>query len=108
MSGNWYRQTIAFSGQLNYDRTFGTNHNFSAILLANGFQQSESAVYHRTSNANLGFLASYNYNHKYYLDLSTAYIHSAKLPPSNRQAFSPSVSLGWRLSREDFLKNSHC
>lgn len=107
VSGNWYRQTIAFSGQLNYDRTFGTNHNFSAILLANGFQQSESAVYHRTSNANLGFLASYNYNHKYYLDLSTAYIHSAKLPPSNRQAFSPSVSLGWRLSREEFLKNSH-
>lgn len=106
VSGNWYRQTIAFSGQLNYDRTFGTNHNFSAILLANGFQQSESAVYHRTSNANLGFLASYNYNHKYYLDLSTAYIHSAKLPPNNRQAFSPSVSLGWRLSREDFLKNS--
>ncbi|PAC30135.1 SusC/RagA family protein [Flectobacillus sp. BAB-3569] len=106
VSGNWYRQMIAFSGQLNYDRTFGTNHNFSAILLANGFQQSESAVYHRTSNANLGFLASYNYNHKYYLDLSTAYIHSAKLPPSNRQAFSPSVSLGWRLSREDFLKNS--
>jgi TonB-dependent SusC/RagA subfamily outer membrane receptor len=37
VSGNWYRQTIAFSGQLNYDRTFGTNHNFSAILLANGF-----------------------------------------------------------------------
>jgi len=106
VSGNWYRQTIAFSGQLNYDRTFGTNHNFSAILLANGFQQSESAVYHRTSNANLGFLASYNYNHKYYLDLSTAYIHSAKLPPNNRQAFSPSVSLGWRLSREDFLKDS--
>lgn len=107
VSGNWYRQTIAFSGQLNYDRTFGTNHNFSAILLANGFQQSESAVYHRTSNANLGLLASYNYNHKYYVDLSTAYIHSAKLPPSNRQAFSPSVSLGWRLSREEFLKNSH-
>ncbi|MDI9866773.1 SusC/RagA family TonB-linked outer membrane protein [Flectobacillus sp. DC10W] len=106
VSGNWYRQTIAFSGQLNYDRTFGSNHNLSAILLANGFQQSESAVYHRTSNANLGFLASYNYNHRYYVDLSTAYIHSAKLPPNNRQAFSPSVSLGWRLSRENFLKDS--
>lgn len=106
VSGNWYRQTIAFSGQFNYDRTFGANHHLSAILLANGFQQSESAIYHRTSNANLGFLASYNYNHKYYLDLSSAYIHSAKLPPNNRQAFSPSISLGWRLSRENFLKDS--
>lgn len=106
VSGNRYRQTLAFSGQLNYDRTFNSNHNVSAILLANGFQQSESAVYHRTSNANLGLLASYNFKHKYYLDLSTAYIHSAKLPPSHRQAFSPSVSLGWRISEEEFFKNS--
>lgn len=106
VSGNRYRQTIAFSGQFNYDRTFNSNHHLSAILLANGFQQSESAIYHRTSNANLGFLASYNFKHKYYLDLSAAYIHSAKLPPSNRQALSPSVSLGWRVSQEDFLRNS--
>lgn len=107
VSGNWYRQTIAFSGQLNYQTTIDTDHHISAILLANGFQQSESAVYHRTSNANLGFLANYNFKHKYYLDFSTAYIHSAKLPPKNRQAFSPSLSLGWRISQEDFLKNSN-
>lgn len=107
VSGNRYRQTIAFSGQLNYDRTYNEAHHLSAILLANGFQQSESAVYHKTSNANLGFLAGYNFKHKYYLDFSAAYIHSAKLPPANRQAFSPSLSLGWRLSQEDFLKNSN-
>lgn len=106
VSGNRYRQTIALSGQFNYDRTFNANHNLSAILLVNGFQQSESAIYHRTSNANLGFLASYNYKQKYYADLSAAYIHSAKLPPSNRQALSPSVSLGWRISEEAFLKNA--
>ena len=106
VSGNRYRQTIAFSGQFNYDRTFNDDHHLSAILLANGFQQSESAIYHKTSNANLGFLASYNYKQKYYLDFSSAYIHSAKLPPNNRQAFSPSISLGWRLSQEGFLKNS--
>jgi TonB-linked SusC/RagA family outer membrane protein len=106
VNGNRYRQTISFSGQFNYDRTFNENHHLSVILLANGFQQAESAVYHKTSNANLGFLASYHFNHKYYVDFSAAYIHSAKLPPSNRQAFSPSISLGWRLSQEGFLKNS--
>lgn len=106
VTGNRYRQTISFSGQFNYDKTFNENHHLSAILLANGFQQAESAVYHKTSNANLGFLASYHFNHKYYVDFSAAFIHSAKLPPSNRQAFSPSISLGWRISQERFLKNS--
>ena len=106
VSGNRYRQTIALNGQLNYDKTFNNAHNVSAIFLVNGFQQSESAVYHRTSNANLGFLTSYNYKQKYYADFTAAYVHSAKLPEKNRQALSPSIALGWRISEESFLKNS--
>ena len=106
VSGNRYRQTIALSGQFNYDRTYNANHHLSAILLVNGFQQSESAIYHRTSNSNLGFLTSYNFKQKYYMDLSAAYVHSSKLPPRTRQALSPSVSLGWRISEESFIKNS--
>ena len=106
VSNNTYRQTIAFSGQLNYERTIGEKHNLTTILLANGFQQSASAVYHRTSNANLGFLANYNFDHKYYVDFSAAYVVSAKLPEANRGALSPSISLGWRISQENFLKNS--
>lgn len=106
VSGNWYRQTIALSGQLDFKRDFNQKHHVSAILLANGYQQSESAIYHRTSNANLGLHASYNYGGKYYADFSAAYIHSAKLPPANRQALSPSLALGWRISEEDFLKDS--
>lgn len=106
VSGNWYRQTIAFSGQFNYDRTYGKNHKLSAILLANGYQQSESAIYHKTNNTNLGFLASYNFASKYYADFTAAYLHSSKLPMGNRQALSPSLSVGWRISGEPFLKNS--
>jgi hypothetical protein len=33
-------------------------------------------------------------------------IHSAKLPEGNRRAFSPTASLGWRISNEKFLRNS--
>ncbi|MFN8431106.1 MAG: SusC/RagA family TonB-linked outer membrane protein [Spirosomataceae bacterium] len=106
VSGNRYRQTVALSGQLNFDRTFNSRHNLSSILLVNGFQQTESAVYHRTSNANLGFLTSYNFSKKYYADLTAAYVHSSKLPDNNRQALSPSIALGWRISEEEFLKNA--
>ena len=32
--------------------------------------------------------------------------HSAKLAPGHRQGFSPSVTLGWKLSNEEWLKDS--
>lgn len=104
VSNSWYRQTIAASGQFNYVNTIGNRHHLSAVLLVNGFQQSESAVYHRVSNANLGLQLGYNLSRTYYIDFSSAVVHSAKLPEGNRTAFSPTVSLGWRLSNEPFMR----
>ena len=106
ISNSWYRQTISFSGQLNYRNSIDTRHNFSAMLIAGGFQQSISAVYHRASNANLGLHAGYNYRQKYYVDFNGAVIHSARLPEKNRQAFSPTATLGWRISEEGFLSEA--
>ncbi|NLR57436.1 SusC/RagA family TonB-linked outer membrane protein [Chitinophaga polysaccharea] len=104
VSNSWYRQTIAATGQFNYLNTIRDKHHLSAVLLVNGFQQSESAVYHRTSNANLGLQLGYNFKNTYYFDFSSAMVHSAKLPEGNRNAFSPTVSLGWRLSNAPFLR----
>ena len=106
VSGSADNQTIAFSGQFNYNNRFEGVHNVSAILLANGYQQSYSGQYHKTSNVNLGLQFGYNYDHRYYFDFSGAVIHSAKLAPGHRQAFSPSVTLGWNLKRESFLENN--
>ncbi|WP_293783204.1 SusC/RagA family TonB-linked outer membrane protein [uncultured Pedobacter sp.] len=106
VSGSAYRQTISFSGQFNYARTFKQKHNVTGSLLGYGFNISESSVYHATNNANLGLQLGYNYDHRYYADFSGAYVYSAKLPTANRGAFSPTLSLGWRLSEEAFLKNS--
>ena len=104
VSNSWYRQTIAATGQFNYVNSINNRHHLSAVLLVNGFQQSESAVYHRTSNANLGLQLGYNFDHTYYIDFSGAVVHSAKLPEGNRTAFSPTASLGWRLSNEPFMR----
>lgn len=108
-----YGQTMTFSAQFDYARTFAKNHNVAATLIGWGYQTQnsadenhESSDYHRTSNVNLGLRASYNYNHKYYADFSGAVIHSAKLTEGKRNAFSPSVTLGWRISKEDFMKDA--
>src|SRR5699024_9780475 len=56
--------------------------------------------------ANLGLHLGYHYLNKYYVDFSAAMPHSAKLPSGNRQAISPTLSLGWRISAEDFMRHS--
>ena len=106
MSGSWNRQTIAFSGQFNYNTKIADAHNLSAMLIAAGYQQGESGVYHKTSNVNLGLQVDYDYLNKYYVSFGSALVHSARLPENNRNAFSPSLTLGWRLGKENFLADS--
>lgn len=106
ISGSTDNQTIAFNAHFDYARTFGNVHNVNAMLVANGYQQSESGVYHKVSNANLGLQLGYNYDRKYYADFALAAPWSAKLPEGKRAGFSPSFTLGWNIANENFMKDS--
>ena len=103
VTGSASRQTLSWSGQFDYNRTFADVHNFHALALAAGWQRTVAGEYHRVSSANIGFEVDYNYDHRYYADLSLVGLHSAKLAPGHRQGWSPSATLGWRISQEDFL-----
>jgi len=107
ISGSTDNQTMLFSAQFNYQNVFSKLHHVSAMLIASGYQITKSGVYHKTSSANLAFDGSYNFAHKYYLDFGLAAIHSAQLAEGHREALSPSITLGWRLKNENFLKNSN-
>lgn len=106
IADSYERQTMTFSAQLNYQRQFAKAHNVSAMLVAAGWQQTITGEYHRTSNVNLGIQLDYDYLNKYYVSFGGAVVHSARLPENNRNAFSPSLTLGWRLSKENFLEDS--
>lgn len=109
-----YNQTISLNPQFNYKRTFNEKHNVTAALIGWGYitrissdvDTEGGSDYQPIRNTNVGMQAAYNYRHKYYADFTGAVIHSAKLPKSKRNALSPTVSLGWRISEEDFFKNS--
>lgn len=104
---NAYQQrTTFFSGALNYKFNFDNVHNFSTLLVANGYTIATSEIYHAIGNANLGFQFNYNYDNKYYFDFTQNQVHSARLAKGNREAFSPTASVGWRISKEQFLSNS--
>lgn len=102
-------QTIMANARFDYQRSFSA-HNLKATLVGWGWQNQqskddghESSDAHKLSNLNAGLQVDYNYDKKYYVELASALVHSAKLAEGHRNAFSPSVALGWRLSNEDFL-----
>jgi len=103
-------QTIMARFQFDYKRSFADVNNLSATLVGWGYQQLASrdnghnnSDAHKVSNLNGGLQVNYNYAHKYYVELTSALVHSAKLAEGHRNALSPSVALGWRISNEDFI-----
>jgi hypothetical protein len=106
LSNTWSDQLIDFNVHLDYVNTFKQKHNLSVILMADGMRRRQTGDYQYRTNANAGVQLAYNYDHKYYADLSGALVNSTKLPVGKRVAFSPTASLGWVLSEENFLKGS--
>ena len=49
---------------------------------------------------------NYTYNQKYLVTVTGRADGSSKFGTNNKYAFFPSAALGWRVSEEDFLKNS--
>ena len=88
---------------LDYARTFG-RHEVTGMFLFNRFQ--------RVINIELpynyvGFVgrATYAYNRKYLAEVNFGYNGSEQFAPGHKMGFFPSVSLGWVISEEDFMKN---
>lgn len=49
---------------------------------------------------------NYDYKGKYIVDFAGRVDESSKFPPQKRRGFFPSVSAGWRISEEPWLKNN--
>lgn len=50
--------------------------------------------------------ANYNYDNKYLFDVSSRFDTSTKFGENNRTGFFPAAAVAWRVSEEEFLKNS--
>ena len=104
ISSSTDNRTLGGNAAFEYNRKFGS-HNVSAMVLGNCFQQFRSGSYHAIANANLGFDFSYNFDKRYYAHFSAAAPYSAKLAEGHRTAFSPTGTVGWRISNESFMDN---
>ena len=106
MANSSYRQTISWNGHFDYDHTFGGIHHVTGMLLANMYTTTASGTYHRYANPNIALQIGYDYMERYFVEAALAGVHSARLPEGNREAISPSFTIGWNIARENFLKDS--
>lgn len=120
---------------LNYDRKFG-DHSVNALVLFEESERSEDNFYAQRdlslaldqlmagdASDQLAFVAdkngvyqwnnhglvgkfNYAYQGKYLAEFSFRYDGSSKFPPGKQWGFFPSGSVGWRISEENFFKNS--
>jgi TonB-linked SusC/RagA family outer membrane protein len=93
-----------YSGQINYDRNFGL-HGISAVGVFSRRQYQSGSSFPSYEENWVG-RAAYNYDQKYLFETSIAHTGSEKFAPGLRFGTFPSVSVGWVLSEEDFMKQS--
>ena len=106
MSNSKYRQTISWNVHLDYDHTFAGKHHVTGMLLRNMYTTTSSGTYHRYTNCNLGLLGGYDFMGRYFAEVALAGVHSSRLAEGNRDAISPSFTLGWNIAKESFMKDS--
>ncbi len=118
----------------NYDRVFGDKHRVSVLALYEIIDYRSywisagrddfitasldylfaGSIANQTNNGSawemgrqsyIGRL-NYSYNEKYLVEGTLRSDKSAKFSKENRRGIFPSVSLGWRISEENFIKNN--
>ncbi|MFI3316078.1 MAG: SusC/RagA family TonB-linked outer membrane protein [Rikenellaceae bacterium] len=93
-----------FYGQLNYDRKF-EKHGVNATLLGYSSTSRMTGYTQTETQSHVAMNAGYNYDSKYYVDLTGTYSSSRKLAVGNRGTFAPTLSLGYTISKEEFMED---
>lgn len=122
-----------FQAQLNYNNTFN-DHTVGATVVWEAKKTNYETIYgrrqydeiftndilnqgsltnatnggSRSEEAFLSLLGRFNYDYisKYLIEFAFRYDGSYKYAPGKRWAFFPSLSAGWRLSEENFIKDN--
>ncbi len=105
-----------FKSFLIYEEAYSTWDSFQAyreLLIASQYLFAGEALNQQATGGTPGdrlsksFIGSANYDFsgKYLLDFKFRYDGSSRFPKGSQWGFFPSISAGWRLSEENFMKN---
>ncbi len=97
-----YYRDLYYELSLNYANTFG-KHSVSALALFNRQRKEYEADFPYKNQALVG-RATYDYNHKYLVEVNIGYTGSERFAPGKKFGFFPSGAFGWVVSEERFFK----
>ena len=98
---------------INYAREFSDVHNVTGLVV---YTQNNRVVSPKDNdiqsslpfrNQGIAGRFTYGYASKYFTELNFGYNGSERFAEKERWGFFPSIAVGWILSNEGFLKNSH-
>mgnify|MGYP000439291580 CR=1 FL=1 len=107
VSTNGFVSRLGFYGLVNYKKTIANDHSLNTTFLGYYNSENRNNIIQRDIDSHLGFQMAYDYKKRLFVDFSSSYVHSIKLPEGNRGGFSPTLGVGYVLSEESFLKNNN-
>lgn len=112
-SNTWGKHDVSVMGGFNQEssdyryasmsRTDMINEELPSVSQATGDYYAEDS-FERYTVRGLFYRINYSYAGKYLLETNGRYDGSSKFPKDSRFGFFPSVSVGWRVSEESFMK----
>lgn len=103
-NGGGANRNTYMEGSLNWNRTF-SKQDVSAMLLGNRRLLEQGSTIPFAYQSVL-FRGTYAYNTKYIAEFSASYQGSENFPKHSRYGLFPSISAGWILSEENFIKDN--
>jgi len=127
----WNDETYMLQASISYENTFAKLHHVKGLLLSettrtkyhsldgfrefnidafpepdNGNEKNKSNGGNSSQSGRIGYVGriDYDYAGRYLVEFSFRYDGSSKFEKSKRWGFFPSVSAGWRISEEAFMK----
>ena len=102
---NTYQRRMTFNAGLNFERNITDNDYIYTQLKYDYDYTNSTGANQSLYRQNISLWAHWSHAKRYLVDLALVYSGSNRLAPDTKWAFSPTLSAGWVLSEENFLKD---
>jgi TonB-linked SusC/RagA family outer membrane protein len=102
VKGSQSRTNVYYEGSFNYNRTFG-NHSVTGLALFSRQIVNQGSAWPQKREDWVSRV-TYDYKSKYLFEANAAYNGSEKFGPGYKFDIFPSVTVGWNIAREGFVK----
>ncbi len=104
-NGDVQNRRNTFESNISFDKSFGTNSTLKSVLI---YHQDKLTIDKSSPNVYQYLSGRFNYGfkNKYLAEFGFSYSGTEAFPQDKNFGFFPAVAAGWKLSEENFLKNS--